>query len=268
MRAWLPVLLLILLGGVPGVRADAVTDVADGLDIDAPAGLCPFDGVIEGAEVDPALRQLVLGHQEVLAAFEPCSESDWPVGSAVSIGLLAEGDQIRRLSVTREQYLARLGRRHGPADWESLRATLDDPDNGIVDGMVSAGIVHQDRDAVHFGFILTRDSRNEADWRVLILGNSLVDGYPLLVSSVAPYGDADAFRAQIARQVAFTAGMVESNTTSRDMGAFDWMPWVKYGAVILVVLGGAAVSWDWCRKRRRVRDLDSEPEYEDENDKA
>lgn len=268
MRAWLPVLILILLGGALESRADAVADVAEGIDIDAPAGLCVFDGVIEGAEVSPALRQLVLGNQEILATFEPCSESDWPVGSAVSVGLLADGDGVRRLAVTREQYLARLARRNGPADWESLRATLDDPDNGIVDGMISAGIVQQDPEAVHFGFILTGESRNEADWRVLILGNSLVDGYPLLISSVAPYGSADAFRAQIARQVAFTSGIVKANTSSRDMGAFDYMPWVKYGAVILVVLGGAVVSWDWCRKRRRVRDLDSEPEYEDENENA
>jgi hypothetical protein len=38
------------------------------------------------------------------------------------------------------------------------------------------------------------------------------------------------------------------------------MPWVKYGAILLVMLGGAYVTWDWCRKRRRVADLDSEPE--------
>ncbi len=221
MRTWLPFVVVILLCWSTQTGADDDAMPADLMEIDVPAGLCPFDGVIEGAEVDPALRNLVLGPQLVLAAFEPCGDSAWPQSSAVSVGLLAEDGEIRQLGVTRAQYLARLARRHGPADWESLLAALGDPDNEVTEGMVPAGIVHQDDQAVHFGFVLTDGSRSEKDWRVLLLGNSLVDGYPLAVTSVAPYGDAEQFRASVDRQVAFAARIIDANASSRDMGAFD-----------------------------------------------
>ncbi len=266
MRLWLPVLSAILLVWSLQARADA-DDVPDDLmDIDVPAGLCPFDGVIDGVEVDPALRELVLGNQTVLAAFEPCGDSAWPMGSAISVGLLAENGEIRQLGVTRAQYLARLARRHGPADLENLLGALDDPQNGVTQGMVPAGIVHQDDMSVHFGFILTAGSRDEADWRALLLGNSLVDGYPLLVTSVGPYGSAEDFRASVARQVAFTETVIAANASSRDMGGFDYMTWIKYGVVALVILGGAYVTWDWCRRRRKVSDLDAETDFDADDD--
>lgn len=258
MRRFLPLVLVILWGGALDARAEIDDALEDLLTIDTPAGLCPFDGEMDGPEVNPALKNFIFGHQVILAAFEPCGDSAWPEGSAIGIGLLSEDGKPRQLGIARAQYLARLARREGPADWETLRNVLDNPESEIVDGMVPAGLVHQDALGVHFGFILTGGSRSEADWRLLILGSSLSDGYPILISSVAPYGDAENSKKAVQRHVAVANAVIAANTSSRDRDAFDYMPWVKYGAGVLIVLFGAAVTWDWCRRRRRMREAEPE----------
>lgn len=219
--------------------------------LDAPDGLCAADGTDSGSQPDSELQRALVGHTVPVMLLRPCEGSAWPEDSEVMVGLVVRGDTLEHLDITREQYLSRLARREAPAEQGALAAAIAAVDDDLQNGTIATGVLARDGDAIHFGYIHSFGSRNEADWRYAIIGSSLLQGYPTIVTSRGDYVDLAAFQSAVQRHVGFTKVLVESNSAWSDDLTVGDLHWVKYAIAALVALGGLAAFWNWCRLRRR-----------------
>lgn len=229
--------------------------------LEAPEGLCAVEDPGSGTPPESELQEILFGQAFPVLLLRPCDGSNWPAGTEIMVGLVTQGGTPRALDITREQYISRLARREGSIEDGALERALEAIDEDIEIGTMATGILARDERAVHLGFIHPLGSREQADWRFSIVGSSLLHGFPTIVISRGDYIDPATFQVAVGRHVAFTGALVEDNRTWNERFLPEHMGWIKYAIAALLVLGGIAGFWNWCRLRRRH---DADDPMEDE----